>query len=589
MNKRDKDILLVLSAHSYTGQRNLAELCGCSLGAVNASISNLLAEGYLDKSMELTNKSKKLLRSSAPKCAVLLAAGLGLWIPPHNTKKPTALLKVHGEPLIERLISQLHEAGIQKIYIIVGFAKEQFEYLMDRYGVELIVNSEYAKKNNLHSLALAAKYLQNCYVVPCDMWCRNNPFRKHEMYSWYMVSEEEDHESTVRVNRKQELVLVSPSAKGNTMIGISYLLKDAADIIRARMDAMVPDRRFKGSFWEETLFEGDRMLISPRVVSPGFVTEINSLTELQELETQTSAFHDTVTETISRLMQVKEHEIEDISVLKTGTTNCSVRFRCRDGQYILRMPCLETERLISYQQEADVYHTLSGFSISDEVTHFDPGSGIKISEYIPSARHCDPRNPQDVEKCMQKLRQLHSARLTVDHRFDLFDAIDHYESLWNGIPSAYSDYRETKENILSLRAYIDEQEKDCCLTHIDAVAENFLISGEEIRLIDWEYAAMQDPHVDIAMFCLHALYDRKQVDAAIDAYFPEGCTGTTKLKIYCYIAVGGLLWSNWCEYKMKHGTEFGEYSLKQYRYAKDYFRIIRKEMNLQKENQHVSG
>ena len=29
---------------------------------------------------------------------------------------------------------------------------------------------------------------------------------------------------------------------------------------------------------------------------------------------------------------------------------------------------------------------------------------------------------------------------------------------------------------------------------------------------------MQDPHVDIAMFCIYALYDRKQVDKVIDMY-----------------------------------------------------------------------
>lgn len=36
----------------------------------------------------------------------------------------------------------------------------------------------------------------------------------------------------------------------------------------------------------------------------------------------------------------------------------------------------------------------------------------------------------------------------------------------------------------------------------------------------------------------------------------------------------GLLWSNWCEYKGQLGVEFGEYSLRQYRYAKDFYRIF---------------
>ena len=46
--------------------------------------------------------------------------------------------------------------------------------------------------------------------------------------------------------------------------------------------------------------------------------------------------------------------------------------------------------------------------------------------------------------------------------------------------------------------------------------------NEDIRLIDWEYAGMQDPHVDIAMFCIYSMYDREHVDKLIDAYFTEG-------------------------------------------------------------------
>ena len=31
---------------------------------------------------------------------------------------------------------------------------------------------------------------------------------------------------------------------------------------------------------------------------------------------------------------------------------------------------------------------------------------------------------------------------------------------------------------------------------------------------------------------------------------------------------------HWCEYKRSLGVEFGEYSLKQYRYAKEYYKIV---------------
>ena len=45
-------------------------------------------------------------------------------------------------------------------------------------------------------------------------------------------------------------------------------------------------------------------------------------------------------------------------------------------------------------------------------------------------------------------------------------------------------------------------------------------------------------------------------------------------KIYAYISVCGLLWSNWCEFKRNLGVEFGEYAIRQYRFAKDYYQYL---------------
>ena len=165
--------------------------------------------------------------------------------------------------------------------------------------------------------------------------------------------------------------------------------------------------------------------------------------------------------------------------------------------------------------------------------------------------------------------------LKVEHTFDLFGQIEFYESLWQGKPSIYQGLQADQERV-SPSGTTSMRREDWCLTHIDAVWDNFLFYNlegqEQLQLTDWEYAGMQDPHVDIAMFCIYSLYDKAQCDRLIDLYFEGNCDGATRTKIYCYIAVCGLLWSNWCEYKRNLGVEFGEYSLRQYRYAKDFYR-----------------
>lgn len=582
MNTQDREILITLAQTRYQSQRMLAHDSGCAIGTVNQALRSLSAEGYLNEHQELTPKAQQLLAENKPRSAIILAAGYGLRMVPINTETPKGLLEVNGQPLIERLILQLQEVGIRKIYIIVGFMKEQYEYLIDAYGVELIVNREYGSKNNLHSLKRAAGHLANAYIVPCDLWCRTNPFRSHELYSWYMVSTAQDPDSTVRVNRKKELVTVTGITPGNRMVGISYLAPGDAETVRERLERFSRDRRYDDAFWEAVLYEKDRMLPAARIVDGAAVVEINTYEQLRELDHESTQLHTRSISAVANAMGVHVDEIKNIEALKKGMTNRSFLFSCRGEKYIMRIPGEGTEQLINRTQEAAVYARLDGRGICDDIFYIDPKSGYKITRYFEGARVCDPLNENDLRRCMEKLRSFHRLGLKVAHTFDIFGQIDFYESLWNGHPSVYRDYEKTKEKVLSLKSYIEQHAAPHVLTHIDAVPDNFLFvsdgsGGEQIRLIDWEYAGMQDPHVDIAMFCIYALYDRQQVDHLIDLYFENACSREDRIKIYCCIACCGLLWSNWCEYKQQLGVEFGEYSLRQYRYAKDYYRIVQEE------------
>ena len=452
--------------------------------------------------------------------------------------------------------------------------------MIDEYGVELIVNEEYATKNNLHSLALAVKQLSNTYIVPCDIWCDRNPFHRHELYSWYMVSDLVDNESNVRVNRKMELVSVPEKQGGNAMIGISYLVEEQSKVVKERLGVLDKNSRYDGAFWEEALYENGKMIVQARVVHSNNVVEINTYEQLRELDKESNHLKSDAISIIAKKLGVSTAEVVDINVLKKGMTNRSFLFACKDKKYIMRIPGEGTDQLINRGEEAEVYKTIGGKHICDDITYIDPENGYKITKFLEGSRVCDPGNIDDLKACMEKLREFHDQKFIVNHEFNIFDQIEFYERLWDGAPSIYRDYKKTKENVFSLKDYIDEHIETRCLTHIDAVPDNFLFTADgDIRLIDWEYAGMQDPHVDIAMFCIYALYNKRQVDRLINIYFENQCPDEIRIKIYCYIAACGLLWSNWCEYKRSLGVEFGEYSLRQYRYAKDYYKIVKEKLD----------
>lgn len=578
MNKQMLDILRFIFEEGFINQRDLSIKTNYSLGLVNKLLKKMIELELVDVNYSITIKGNNLIQESKPKRAIILAAGSGIRMAPLSFEMPKGLMDVKGEVLIERIIRQLHAVGIKEIYVVVGFMKEQFEYLIDDFGVVLVTNSKYQKRNNLYSLSLLKEKIDNTYIIPCDIYCRENPFNVNETYSWYMVSDELVDDYAVKVSRNHEIIMEN-TQPGNQMIGISYICNDVADKVSQKISLLCDNPKYFHSFWEEALIEKNKMIVSARVVNRNDYIEINTYEQLREIDSDSNSLNAYAIKIIEDVFNTTRENIKDIQVLKKGMTNRSFIFSCKDSKYIMRIPGEGTDNLINRSQEYDVYQILKGKNISDEIIYMNPENGYKITRFISNCRNCDSLNRDDLIKCMRKLKEFHNSDSKVSHTFNLYEKIEYYQSLWISSRSVYRDYEKVKENVLSLKTFIESFELKHCLTHIDAVPDNFLIyedefGNEHVRLIDWEYAAMQDPHVDIAMFCIYALYERKQVDQLIDIYFENKCDELTRIKIYAYISICGLLWSNWCEYKRDLGVEFGEYSIRQYRFAKEYYQIV---------------
>ena len=583
MNIYESKLLNKISHDGFSNQRQLSDETGFSLGLINKSLQSLKDSGLITSDYQLTKNAFSLINRSHPKNAIILAAGYGLRMVPINMDCPKGLLTVDGEHLIDRLIKQLKEKQINDITVVVGFMKEKYEYLIDTFGVKLVYNKDYASKNNLHSLNCVVNQISNTYIIPCDIWCVKNPFSDTEFYSWYMLNELIDSNSTVRITRNQSIENIKKEQSGNKMIGISYISENDSKQLKDNIKKLCKDIANDNVFWEKALFDMGNIEVNANIMLSSEVTEINSYEQLRELDCSSKELENESLEVISKTLNCKNEDIKNIKTLKKGMTNRSFIFTVDSKKYIMRIPGEGTDKLINRKEEADVYNTIKGKNICDELFYINPDNGFKISSFVENSRVCDPYNFEDVSKCMKKLKHFHDMKLKVNHEFSIVKQIDFYESLWLEPKSIFDDYQQTKKNVLSLIPFVNKNKAESVLTHIDAVPDNFLFSKngktENIQLIDWEYAGMQDPHVDIAMFCIYSLYDSKEeIDKVIDLYFENNCDQKTRIKIYCYVALCGLLWSNWCEYKRQLGVEFGEYSLKQYRYAKDYFKIASKEI-----------
>jgi thiamine kinase-like enzyme len=95
-----------------------------------------------------------------------------------------------------------------------------------------------------------------------------------------------------------------------------------------------------------------------------------------------------------------------------------------------------------------------------------------------------------------------------------------------------------------------------------------------MMLIDWEYAGMADPLIDVAMFAIYAYYSRQEIDTLLEIYLLRKATKDEIMRVYLLAALGGFCWSVWTEYNQSLGVEFGDYGMKMYRYAKDFYKYV---------------
>ena len=84
---------------------------------------------------------------------VILASGLGSRLNSEGRNEPKPLMPVGGMALIERVITLMQAAGIEKIVVVVGYRGDQIkEYIKNNNisGVVFADNSEYNKKNGIN-------------------------------------------------------------------------------------------------------------------------------------------------------------------------------------------------------------------------------------------------------------------------------------------------------------------------------------------------------------------------------------------------------------------------------------------------------
>lgn len=190
------------------------------------------------------------------KRAIILAAGKGTRMAPLTNTTPKPLIKISGEPIIERTIKVLLSKNINEIYIITGYLADQFDYLKDKFGITLINNPHYDTCNNISSLFVARKYLTDAIVLEGDIWINNDSIILTEFdYSGY-TSIWSDYETSEWLQSVDDADFMTSCSRtggksGWILYGISYWAKKDAIMLSEDIENEFVNKQNTNIYWDD--------------------------------------------------------------------------------------------------------------------------------------------------------------------------------------------------------------------------------------------------------------------------------------------------------------------------------------------------
>ncbi len=115
--------------------------------------------------------------------AIILAAGMGRRLGEMTRENTKCMVEVNGTKLIDRLLGQLSGLGLSRVIIVVGYQGQKLiDYIGHRYDnklkIEFAENSIYDKTNNIYSLSIVKKQLQedDTLLIESDLIFSNRFF-----------------------------------------------------------------------------------------------------------------------------------------------------------------------------------------------------------------------------------------------------------------------------------------------------------------------------------------------------------------------------------------------------------------------------
>lgn len=204
-------------------------------------------------------------------------------------------------------------------------------------------------------------------------------------------------------------------------------------------------------------------------------------------------------EYLDLLKKVLGDDAEVESELLGGMMNEAYIVKNKEGRYVYYISTEQANEMVDRNLEKETQNLAYGLGITSENVYFDLEKGIKINRFIEgsSLNHIDEFSYEKVAKLLVKY---HSSERKASVYYDPLGRLENYKKeAQTHVEKFDEEFYDFYEIVQKNREFLLSQ--PLTLAHNDAQRSNIVKSvDDEYFLIDFEFAANNDPAYDIATF-----------------------------------------------------------------------------------------
>ncbi len=242
-----------------------------------------------------------------------------------------------------------------------------------------------------------------------------------------------------------------------------------------------------------------------------------------------------IQEQAAKAFQVEKEEVIVKHRLLGGMSHLTYVIEIKDTLYTYRVIGKDGNLFVNRKFEHENLKRIEPLGINNETVYFDESSGEKAALYVEGTVLSTVDYHPYLEEVAQTLKKLHHSQIEPASDYGLIERLDLYETYTDQRSDLYLDLKRKWMDI-----YLNERlgmPKVFC--HNDAQRSNIVIGKDQIYLLDWEYAGLNEFYYDIASFGNVKFEDALEL---LDVYLEKKATKKEQDMVRFYRMFQALQW-----------------------------------------------